>query len=259
MLKKIGLCIGPYHECTGPDDCMQHPIAKHQEAVAYAGAARLDRMVRRVAIDDVIGERTMEEKDVRTFDTGATRSPNGGRPDPEGYMSPLVEQRFCEYMLKHQLQTDGTLRPSDNWQKGMPLPTYMQGMKRHLQHLWLRFRGWTVTDPKAGVDIQEDLCALLFNVQGYLHTLLAEEQAKVKYPIISVDPAARVRNPTGDYDDAYFRPAKQPRRVECLGDYEKEWPTDETEAAQAQDNEPTQFEPQWLNDPDGMGPFEHER
>lgn len=117
---------------------------------------------------------------VRAFDTGATRSQDAMRDDPEGYMSPLVEQRFCEYMTKHRLQPDGSVRDSDNWQKGLPFATYMKGLKRHLQHLWLRYRGWPVNDPKAAVDIEEDLCALMFNVQGYLFEVLKAKCATVK-------------------------------------------------------------------------------
>lgn len=113
---------------------------------------------------------------IRTFETGATRSPDMARDDPEGFMSPLVEQRFCQYMAKHRVQADGTLRDSDNWQKGLPLSSYMKGLKRHVQHLWLRHRGWPVLDPRAGADIQEDLCAIIFNSQGYLHELLRAER-----------------------------------------------------------------------------------
>lgn len=110
--------------------------------------------------------------EIRKFDTGATRTADNTRDDPEGYMSPLVEQRFSQYMTKHRFQSDGSIRASDNWQKGMPFDTYIKGAKRHLQHWWLRHRGWPVRDALAGMDIEEDLCALLFNVQGYLHELL---------------------------------------------------------------------------------------
>lgn len=109
---------------------------------------------------------------VRGFSTGATRSSDAGRYDPEGFLSPIALERFCEYMNKHRVQADGTLRDSDNWQKGMPLNTYMKGMWRHFLHLWQRHRGWTVTDPKAAADVEEDLCAMWFNVQGMLHELL---------------------------------------------------------------------------------------
>ena len=113
---------------------------------------------------------------IRTFATGATRSPDAERDDPEGYLSPLALQRYCTYLTKHRVQTDGAVRASDNWQLGIPLAAYMKGMWRHFLHLWLRHRGWPVTDPKAGADIEEDLCAIIFNAQGYLHVLLAAKR-----------------------------------------------------------------------------------
>jgi len=80
-------------------------------------------------------------------------------------------------MTKHRVQADGTVRDSDNWQKGMTLSSYIKGLKRHVQHLWLRHRRWPVLDRKAGVDIKEDLCAIIFNAQGYLHELPKAELA----------------------------------------------------------------------------------
>lgn len=109
---------------------------------------------------------------IRTFKTGATRSQDATRDDPEGYLSPLVLQRFSQHMTKHRTQPDGSIRSSDNWQKGIPLDVYMKGLTRHHQHLWLRHRGWPVEDNKAGSNIEEDLCAIIFNAQGYLYELL---------------------------------------------------------------------------------------
>jgi hypothetical protein len=74
-------------------------------------------------------------------------------------------------MTKHRVQADGSLRASDNWQLGIPLPAYAKGLWRHMLHFWLRHRGWPVRDPMAGADIEEDLCAIIFNAQGYLHEL----------------------------------------------------------------------------------------
>lgn len=111
---------------------------------------------------------------VRTFSTGAKRSADAGRVDPEGFLSPLVIQRFSEYLDKHRAMPDGSYRESDNWQKGMPLATYMKGGWRHFLHWWTRHRGFPVTDPQAAPNIEEDLCALIFNAQGYLHELLKE-------------------------------------------------------------------------------------
>jgi len=113
---------------------------------------------------------------VRKFGSGATRSQDETRDDPEGYLSPLVIDRFNRYMTKHRAQPDGTVRGSDNWQKGIPLDAYMKGAWRHFLHWWTRHRGFAVVDPAAGASIEEDLCALLFNVQGYLHERLKENQ-----------------------------------------------------------------------------------
>lgn len=109
---------------------------------------------------------------VRQFDTGATRSSDAGRYDPEGFLSPIAIERFSQYMAKHQRQPDGSVRTSDNWQKGIPLSAYMKGGWRHFLHLWTRHRGYPVQDPMAAANVEEDLCALLFNVHGMLHEVV---------------------------------------------------------------------------------------
>lgn len=114
----------------------------------------------------------------RKFETGATRSADKYRDDPEGYLSPLAIDRYCAYMTKHRLQPDGSIRDSDNWQLGMPKSTYMKAIWRHFLHLWTRYRGWKVRDSGAAADMQEDLCALFFNVQGLLHELMKDEQGE---------------------------------------------------------------------------------
>ena len=103
---------------------------------------------------------------VRTFDSGATRDTDEGKPDYEGYLSPRVIERFGEYMLSHSEQSDGTRRPSDNWQKGIPLDAYMKSAWRHF-HEW-----WTLHREGYPLLADEALCALLFNVQGYLFEVL---------------------------------------------------------------------------------------
>lgn len=113
---------------------------------------------------------------VRSFDTGATRSSDAGRYDPEAFLSPIAMERFCEYMQANQVQPDGTLRPGDNWQKGIPLPAYVKGMWRHMLHLWTRHRGYQVKDEKAASDSESDLCAIIFNAQGMLHELLKDQR-----------------------------------------------------------------------------------
>ena len=99
----------------------------------------------------------------RTFETGATRDSDLGKFDYEGFLHPLVVQRFGEYMHKHRLQVDGSLRDSDNWQKGIPQEAYMKSGWRHF-HEW-----WSVHRGVRGVEyLEEALCALMFNTMGYL-------------------------------------------------------------------------------------------
>lgn len=105
---------------------------------------------------------------MRTFDTGATRDTDATKPDYEGFLSPLVVERFGEYMHKHRVQPDGTLRDSDNWQKGMPLDAYIKSGFRHFMDWWHGHRG----NGRAREGLEDALCALLFNLQGYLHEMI---------------------------------------------------------------------------------------
>ena len=104
---------------------------------------------------------------IRQFETGATRNNDVEQLDYEGFLSPIALRRFAQYMHKHRLQSDGTLRASDNWQKGIPLDAYMKSGLRHAIDWWLFHDGADGRET-----IEEALCALLFNVQGYLHEYL---------------------------------------------------------------------------------------
>ena len=107
--------------------------------------------------------------EVREFDTGATRDSNEGKLDFEGFLSPIVLLRYAEYMHEHRKQTDGKLRASDNWQKGIPKDVYMKSLCRHLMDVWLNYRefGEAMSGP-----IENSLCAVIFNAMGFLHETL---------------------------------------------------------------------------------------
>jgi hypothetical protein len=107
----------------------------------------------------------------RKFITGATRDTDVGKLDYEGFYSPIVMVEFAKYMNKNRVQSDGGIRSSDNWQKGIPKDAYMKSMHRHFMDLWLEHRGY-----KGRARKKEALCAILFNAQGYLFELLKEEQ-----------------------------------------------------------------------------------
>lgn len=120
---------------------------------------------------------------MRTFDSGATRDNDISKIDYDGFLSPQVLKRYGQYMLTHQKQADGQMRASDNWKKGIPRDAYMKSMFRHFMEVWdehaeaARFvaAGDTVEMQRDDLTLfqrrEEALCALLFNVMGYLHEL----------------------------------------------------------------------------------------
>lgn len=117
---------------------------------------------------------------MRKFKTGATRNEDADRPDYEGFLSPLVIERFGEYMQRNRRQADGTMRDSDNWQRGIPLPAYAKSFWRHALEFWKLHRGY---GPRAA--IEDACCAILFNVSGYLHeTILRRKGLAARRPML---------------------------------------------------------------------------
>jgi hypothetical protein len=106
---------------------------------------------------------------LRSFGTGATRDTEEGKLDPEGFTHPMVMKQYYKYMNMNRLQSDGKLRDSDNWQKGIPKEAYMSSIKRHCDDLWLEHRGFP-----SGSGIISALCGVIFNAMGYLHEHLKE-------------------------------------------------------------------------------------
>ena len=104
----------------------------------------------------------------KTFDTGATRNDSAEKLDFEGFLSPLALEALGAYMNFHRHLEDGSLRDSDNWQKGIPLVSYIKSLWRHFFDVWRAHRGNTST-PEG---IVFGLCGVLFNAQGYLHEYL---------------------------------------------------------------------------------------
>jgi hypothetical protein len=111
---------------------------------------------------------------IRQFNTGATRDIDIGKLDYEGFYSPLVMERFAQYMNKHRKQSDGNLRDSDNWQKLFGEKHYDVCMKsafRHFMDWWKQHRGLPGQDT-----LEDSICALIFNAQAYLFKLLKEKE-----------------------------------------------------------------------------------
>lgn len=106
---------------------------------------------------------------IRQFDSGATRDIDTDKLDYEAFYSPLVVQKYAEYMHGKRKMADGSLRDGDNWQKGIPLDAYAKSEWRHHMDFWAHHRGL----PDLAVeDLENTLCAMLFNISGYLHEVL---------------------------------------------------------------------------------------
>lgn len=114
----------------------------------------------------------------REFKTGATRDRAEGKLDYEAFLSPSVLERYAQYMDKHRLSSDGTLRDGDNWQRGIPIQVYQKSLVRHLFQAWGVWRGQKVLDDRGdAIDIEEALCAIIFNSMGMLHEVLIDRKA----------------------------------------------------------------------------------
>ena len=101
---------------------------------------------------------------VRRFETGAVRDTDTGKLDYEGFLSPIVLERYVQYMNKNRLQSDGSYRDSDNWQLGIPIVQYMKSLCRHFFVVWKGHRIGTINE--------EDVCGVMFNSMGILFELL---------------------------------------------------------------------------------------
>ncbi|MBW7970974.1 hypothetical protein [Bradyrhizobium sp. BR 10289] len=113
---------------------------------------------------------------VRQFGTGATRDLDANKLDFEGFLSPLVLERYAEHMHKARRMPDGSMRDSDNWQLGIPVKVYMKSLWRHFVSVWKLHRGLPVTEEVRGEvivkDLETELCAVIFNASGMLHEVL---------------------------------------------------------------------------------------
>lgn len=129
----------------------------------------------------------------RQFETGASRDTGEGKLDFEGFLSHEVLVEFAKYMHENRSMADGSVRDSDNWQKGMPLEVYMKSAWRHFVEWWSLHR----VDQRGSEAQIRALCAMMFNVQGYmLEALRANRRAsegtreRRPSPILDYDPEA---------------------------------------------------------------------
>jgi len=115
---------------------------------------------------------------IRKFATGATRDTDENKYDYEGFLSPLVIERYGQYMTKHRKQSDGSLRDSDNWQNHFGenhFDVCMKSLWRHFMDLWKEHRGF-----KSREGIEDALMAILFNTIAYADKLLKDKLSNEK-------------------------------------------------------------------------------
>lgn len=117
---------------------------------------------------------------MRQFPSGAIRDSNLNKPHYEGYFSPLVIKRFGRFMLEHETLADGSRRAPDNWQQGFGVDATMDSLWRHFVDLCLCHDGF---ESESREDIENTLCAIIFNAQSYLYEIL-----KPKRPIHEAHP-----------------------------------------------------------------------
>lgn len=99
----------------------------------------------------------------RVFESGASRNSDEDKLDYEGFLNPAVMKIYAEYMHSHRMMEDGSMRESDNWQKGIPVDQYMKSLYRHFQDLHLNHRGY-----ESEQNSTDSLCAIIFNAMGLL-------------------------------------------------------------------------------------------
>jgi len=161
-----------------PDDAAptEAPAVAEGTAIPVVGAAEFREAIQKAKNGEAIA---VNPSPMRTFDTGATRTNDTGKLDYEGFLSPLVLERYAQYLNKHRVQADGNIRDSDNWQKGIPKSAYIKSAWRHFMDWWKGHRTPVLQAAIGGTNEQfEDaMMAVLFNVMGYAHEYL-KEQAK---------------------------------------------------------------------------------
>lgn len=105
----------------------------------------------------------------REFATGATRDTNKSKLAYDRGLSVQVLQRYMEYLEKHRVQKDGSLRNFDNWKQGIPPAVYRESLMRHCVDTIRKSKGLPLREE---MDLEDLLCADIFNSMGWLFELL---------------------------------------------------------------------------------------
>lgn len=114
-----------------------------------------------------IHQQTAKEIIGRTFESGAYRDQDESKLDFVKALSPEVLERYVSYLSTTRLQSNGEMRDWDNWKAGIPKDVYLSSLYRHVHTIWKNFN--------KDVDLEEELCAVMFNAMGLLFEILKEK------------------------------------------------------------------------------------
>ncbi len=119
-------------------------------------------------------KKSKKKKAMRKFSTGAFRDNDVHKINIIGSFSPLVIRRFAEFMRDHNIKDGEFIRDEGNWKKGMPTQSYFESKARHYLNTWITHEGYE------DGDIEDQLCADLFNTMGHLQNILVKRLKKKK-------------------------------------------------------------------------------
>lgn len=163
------------HYCPDPEYAhrsVTSPVTNRgkEEQMAYASTNVADFSPKhdpRPTLEDL----QKEKAPIRKFETGATRDTAEGKLEFSEFFSVEVLEARAQYMHKHRIQPDGSLRAGGNWRKGIPQEVYMASLYRHFVDVWKENCGI-----KTKEGLVEALCAVMFNAEGMLYELLKEKK-----------------------------------------------------------------------------------
>lgn len=116
--------------------------------------------------------------EIRTFSTGATRDTDASKPNYIKALSPIVLQGYVEYLGKHRILPDGSMRDWDNWKSGLPKEVCLESLGRHEIATWLLMQGFPAFDNHGSVTLEDSLYGIIFNASCILHDILKTKGEK---------------------------------------------------------------------------------
>lgn len=117
---------------------------------------------------------------VREWKSWWIRDLDEDKLDFEWFLSPLVLQKYWEYMHKNRKLKDWSIRDSDNWQKWFGEDNQsvcVKSLLRHVHDIWMEHRGF-----KSREGMSEAMMWSLFNIMAlanwYYNTINNKKNGK---------------------------------------------------------------------------------